>query len=161
MGPGSMSDRRADAPVLASRLARYLLPALFVILTGAIGGVTRRFYASQKELTQRAAQAQLLTVADAKVREISEWRNERLGEARAIMADTFTVAAFERVIAGKAAPSERAAAVDYLRSICADMHYAGAVLADLEGRPALWGGRRFGDSNHLKSLMWSELGRPR
>ena len=57
-----MSDRHVDGRVLPySRLARYLLPALFVILTGAIGGVTWRFYASQKELTQRAAQAQLLT----------------------------------------------------------------------------------------------------
>ena len=128
-----MPDRRVDGPVLPhSRLARYLLPALFAILAAVIGGVTWRFYASQKELTERGAQSQLLTVADAKVKEISEWRKERLGEARAIIADTFTVAAFERVIAGKAAPSERAAAVDYLRSICADMHYAGAVLADLD-----------------------------
>ena len=153
-----MKDRRrVDGRVLPSRLARYLLPALFVILTAAIGGVTWRFYASQKELTQRGAQAQLLTVADAKVREISEWRKERLGEARAIMADTFAVAAFERVIEGKAAASERAAVVDYLRSICADMHYAGAVLADLEGRPVLWEGRKFGDSSHLKSLMRSVI----
>src|ERR1017187_4933207 len=149
--------RRVDGRVLPSRLARYLLPALFVILTAAIGGVTWRFYASQKELTERGAQSQLLTVADAKVKEISEWRKRRLGEARAIMADTFTVAAFERVIAGKAALFERAAAVDYLRSICADMHYAGAVLADLEGRPVLWEGRRFGDSSHLKSLMRSVI----
>jgi PAS domain S-box-containing protein len=133
------------------------LPALFAILTAAIGGVTWRFYASQKELTERGAQAQLLTVADAKVREISEWRKGRLGEARAIMADTFAAAAFERVIEGKAASSERAAAVDYLRSICADMRYAGAVLADLEGRPVLWEGRRFGDAGHLKSLMRNVL----
>src|ERR1035438_2272108 len=156
--PGSMPDRRVDGPVLPhSRLARYLLPALFAILAAVIGGVTWRFYTSQKELTERGAQSQLLTVADAKVKEISEWRKERLGEARAIIADTFTVAAFERVIAGKAAPSERAAAVDYLRSICADMHYAGAVLADLEGRPVLWEGRKFGDSSHLKALMRSVI----
>ena len=153
-----MSVRHVDGPVLPnSRLARYLLPALFAILTAAIGNVTWRFYATQKELTQRGIQSQLLTVADSKVREISEWRKGRLGEARAIMADTFTVAAFERVIAGKAAPSERAAAVDYLRSICADMSYAGAILADLEGRPVLWEGRRFGDLDHLKSLMRSVI----
>ena len=95
-----MPDRRVDGPVLPSRLARYLLPALFAILTAAIGGVTWRFYTSQKELTERGAQSQLLTVADTKVREISAWRKGRLGEARAIMADTFTVAAFERVIEG-------------------------------------------------------------
>jgi len=152
-----MPDRCVDRRVLPSRLARYLLPALFAILTTAIGGVTWRFYAGQKELTRRAAQSQLLTVADAKVREISEWRKGRLGEAHAFMADTFAAAAFERVIEGKAAASERAAAVDYLRSICTNMHYAGAVLADLEGRPVLWEGRRFGDSSHLKSLMRSVI----
>ena len=153
-----MPDRRADGRVLPhSRLVRYLLPALFAILTTAIGGVTWRFYAGQKELTRRAAQSQLLTVADAKVREISQWRKGRLGEARAIMADTFAAAVFERVIAGKAAASERAAAVDYLRSICTNLHYAGAVLADLDGRPVLWEGHRFGDSSHLKSLMRSVI----
>ena len=127
-----MPDRHVDGRVLShSKLARHLLPVLFAILAAVIGGVTWRFYASQKELTERGVQSQLLSVADTKVREISAWRKGRLGEARAIMADTFTMAAFERVIAGKAAPSERAAAVDYLRSICLDMHYAGAVLAKI------------------------------
>jgi PAS domain S-box-containing protein len=149
-----MPDPRVDGRVLPySRLARFLLPALFAILTAVIGGVTWRFYASQKELTEHGVEAQLLTVADAKVREISEWRKGRLGEAHAIMTDTFTMAALERVIGGKAAPSERAAAVDYLRSLCANLHYAGAVLVDPEGREVLWEGRRFGDLSHLKPLM--------
>src|ERR1039457_5064402 len=102
LGPGPMSDRRVDGPVLPhSRLARYLLPALFAILAAVIGGVAWRFYASQKELTERGVQSQLLTVADTKVREISAWRKGRLGEARAIMADTFTVAGFEPGSAGE------------------------------------------------------------
>ena len=113
-----MPDRRLDEQSLPySKLARYILPALFAVLTLAIGGVTWRFYVSQKEAMQRGVQAQLLTVADAKVREIADWRKGRLGEARAIMADTFMLAALQRVIAAKAAPSERAAAVDVLRSI--------------------------------------------
>ena len=152
-----MPDRRTDGPVLPSRLARYLLPGLFAILAAAIGGVTWRFYASQRELTERGVQSQLLTVADAKVREISQWRQGRLGEARAIMADTFMLAAFQRVIEDKATPSERVAAVDVLRSICANMHYAGAVLVDPEGRVVLWEGRRFGDTSHLKYLMRSVI----
>src|ERR1035438_8416994 len=86
LSPSPMPDRRADGQVLPhSRLARYLLPALFGILAAVIGAVTWRFYASQKELTRRAAQSQLLTVADAKVREISQWRKGRLGEAHAFM----------------------------------------------------------------------------
>src|ERR1035441_2121251 len=120
-----MPDRHVDGRVLPySRLARYLLPALFAILTAAIGGVTWRVYAGQKELTQRAGQSRLLTVADAKVREISEWRKGRLGEARAIMADSFTVAAFERAIEGKAAASERPAAGGDLRRTWPGLHYS-------------------------------------
>jgi PAS domain S-box-containing protein len=126
---------------------------LFVILTAAIGGVTWRFYVAQKEAIERAVQTQLLTIADTKVREIAEWRKGRLGEARSIMADTFTMAALQRVIEGKATQSERAAVVDYLRSICANLRYAGAVLVDPEGRQVLREGRRFGDSGHLKGLM--------
>src|ERR1035438_1106244 len=117
LGASPMPDRRVDGQELPySRLARYLLPALFAILSAAIGVVAWRFYVSQKELAQHGVQAELLTVADTKVREISEWRNGRLGEARAIMADTFMLAASERAIEGKAPPSERAAAVDVLRS---------------------------------------------
>ena len=77
-----MPDRHVDRRVLShSKVARHLLPVLFAILAAVIGGVTWRFYASQKELTERGVQSQLLTVADAKVKEISEWRKERLGEA--------------------------------------------------------------------------------
>jgi len=143
-------DRKTLPP---SARPPYLLPILFVILTAAIGGVTWRFYLNQKETIERAAKTELLTVADTKVREISEWRNVRLGQARSIMADAFTLAALKRVIEGKAAPPERASAVDLLRSICANLRYAGAVLVDPDGRPVLWEGRRFGDASHIEALM--------
>ena len=149
-----MSSRPVDGKALPpSKLAPYLLPALFAILTASIGGVTWHFYVSQKETIERAAQTELLTVADTKVREISEWRKVRLGEARSILADTFTMAAFERVIEGRAGQAERAGAVGTLRSICANLRFAGAVLVDPEGRVVLWEGRRFGDTGHLKALM--------
>src|SRR5205823_6361476 len=76
-----------------------------------------------------------------------------LGEARSIMANTFTLAALQRVIEGQASQPERAAVVEYLRSICSNLRFAGAVLVDTEGRQVLWEGRKFGDSNHLQSLM--------
>lgn len=148
--PSRLPDRKALPP---STRPPHLLPVLFAILTMAIGGVTWRYYVTQKETFERAAQTELLTVADTKVKEISEWRRERLGEARSIMADAFTLAALRRVIEGKAAPGERVAAADMLRSFCSNMRYAGAVLVDPEGRVVLWEGRRFGDTGHLKALM--------
>jgi hypothetical protein len=120
--PSRLVDGKALPP---SKLAPFFLLGLFAILTAAIGGVTWRFYVTQKEAFERGAQTQLLTIADAKVRQIAEWRKVRLGEANSIMADTFTLAALQRVIAGKASQSERADVESYLRSICADLRYAG------------------------------------
>ena len=147
--PSRLVDGKASPP---SKLAPSLLLGLFAILTAAIGGVTWRFYVTQKEAFERGVQTQLLTIADAKVRQIAEWRNVRLGEARSIMADTFTLAALQRVVEGKAAQSERAAVVSYLRSLCENLRYAGAVLVDPEGREVLSEGRRFGHAGHLKEL---------
>jgi PAS domain S-box-containing protein len=154
LGTTPMTSRRVEgkAPP-SSKLAPYLLLGLFAVLTAAIGGVTWRFYVAQKEAFERGVQAQLLTIADTKVRQIAELRKARLGEAHSIMANTFTLAAFQRVIDGRASQTENAAVVAYLRSICANLRYAGAVLVDPDGRQVLREGRRFGDSSHLKSLM--------
>ena len=154
LGPVPMPSRQARGKALpSSKLAPHLLFGLFAILTAAIGGVTWRFYVTQKEALERGVQTQLLTIADTKVRQIAESRKVRLGEARAIMADTFTLAAMERVIERKATEAEREAVASYLRSICANLRYAGAVLVDPAGQPLIWEGRRFGDPNHLKGLM--------
>src|SRR5580765_8357082 len=83
-----------------SRLAPFLLPLLFTILTVAIGAVTWRFQVAQKDVFDRALDGQLTTTADAKVRQLVEWRRERLGQARVIAATTFAPAAVEHMIAG-------------------------------------------------------------
>jgi two-component system cell cycle sensor histidine kinase/response regulator CckA len=148
--PSGLADGKA---LLPSKLAPSLLLGLFAILTAAIGGVTWRFYVTQKEAFERGVQSQLLTIADAKVKQIAEWRKVRLGEARSFMSNTLTLAALQRVIEGKAAQPERAAAANYLRSLCANLRYAGAVLVDPDGREVLWEGRKFGHAGHLKAVM--------
>ncbi len=122
-------------------------------MTAAIGGVTWRFYVTQKEALERGVQTQLLTIADTKVRQIAESRKVRMGEARAIMADTFTLAGLQRAIERKATSLEREAAAGYMRSICTNLRYAGAVLVDPAGQPVIWEGHKFGDPGHLKALM--------
>ena len=154
LGPVPMPIRQAHGKALPpSKLAPQLLFGLFAVLTAAIGGVAWRFYVTQKEALERGVQTELLTIADTKVRQIAESRKVRLGEARAIMADTFTLAALQRAVEGRTTGAEREAAAGYLRSICANLRYAGAVLVDPAGQPVIWEGRKFGDSGHLKALM--------
>jgi PAS domain S-box-containing protein len=126
---------------------------LFALLTAGIGAVTWRFYVAQKEALERGVQTQLLTIADTKVRQIAESRKVRLGEARAIMADSFALAGLQHAMERKVTDAERGAAADYLRSICANLRYAGAVLVDPAGQPVIWEGHKFGDPEHLKALM--------
>ena len=85
LGAVPMPKRRNNGGVLpTSRLAPFLLPLLFTIIVVAIGIVTWRFYVTQKEVFDRGLHAQLATTADAKVRQLEEWRRSRLGQARVI-----------------------------------------------------------------------------
>ena len=51
--PSRLVDGKASPP---SKLAPSLLLGLFAILTAAIGGVTWRFYVTQKEAFERGVQ---------------------------------------------------------------------------------------------------------
>src|SRR4051794_1377901 len=113
-----MPKRRDDGAVLpTSRLAPFLLPLLFTILVVAIGGVTWRFYVTQKEVFDRVLGEQLPTTADAKVRQLAEWRRARLGQAHLIASGAFVVPAMLRAITGEATESERDAVQEKLRAI--------------------------------------------
>ncbi|MEO8597033.1 MAG: response regulator [Candidatus Solibacter sp.] len=149
-----MPNRRDGGGVLpSSRLAPFLLPLLFTIVAASIGGVTWRFYVEQKEVSDRALHAQLITTLEGKIRQIVEWRRERRGQARIISTGTFAVNTLRRAIGGRASPAEVAVLQERLRSICANLRYAGAVLVDADGKVILWEGRKFGDQEHLRRVM--------
>ncbi|MEO8368472.1 MAG: response regulator [Candidatus Solibacter sp.] len=136
-----------------SRLTPLLLPVAFAILAVAIGAVTWRFYVTQREVFDRALDAQLTTTADAKVRQLEEWRRERMGQAKVIASGIFPTSAVHNVIAGRASALERQALEERLQAICVNLRYAGAILVDLHGNPVMWEGRRFGNAAHLKGVM--------
>ncbi|HEY1494459.1 MAG TPA: response regulator [Candidatus Solibacter sp.] len=143
---------QGEAPRAPAR-APYLLLGLLVLIAAAIGGIAWKFHLQQKEAFESEVKGRLLAIADGKVRQINEWRAERLGEARTLMEDPLSVAAFQRVIDRRATPDERARTAEVLAALCRDLHYAGAVLVDLEGHVPLLAGRRFGDDSHFRGLM--------
>jgi hypothetical protein len=97
-------QRKAPQP---SERAPYLLVALVALLSAAIGGIAWKFHLQQVAAFQSEVNSRLLTIADNKVRQINEWRQVRLGEARSLMEDAFVNAAFERVIRGATAAERR------------------------------------------------------
>ncbi|MCU1237338.1 MAG: multi-sensor hybrid histidine kinase [Candidatus Solibacter sp.] len=144
-GPGKALRASARAP--------YLLFGLLAMLTAAIGLTGWTFHVRQKAAFESEVNSRLLAIADSKVRKISEWRRERMGEARTLMEDPLAQSAFARVIDGRASAEERARAAGFLASICRNMNYAGAVLVDPAGHVPMYQGRLLGDSKHFRGLI--------
>jgi len=135
----------------------YLLVALFVVLAVAIAAVAYRFHIEQKDTVERDVRNQLLTIADIKVKELSEWRTMQLGEAHAILADRMALTLLRRVLAGEASASERAAASAWMDALSKNLRYADVLLLDPRGKPALAIGQRFGSAEHLRRLAAGAL----
>ena len=144
-GPGKALRASARVP--------YLLLGLLALLTIAIGATAWKLHLQQKAAFESEVKSRLLAIADSKVRQINEWRQERLGQARTLMEDPLAQAIFARVIDGRATPEERGRAAGLLASLCRNLHYAGAVLVDLKGHVPMFEGRLFGDGAHFQALM--------
>src|ERR1019366_6901514 len=105
--------------------APYQLAGLCLVLVAVIGVATYRYDLYEKEAIGREVRNQLLAIADMKVRQISDWRAERMGEAQ--------------VLTGS-------------QALCNRLPYADAVLSDPRGRRVLSAGRKIGSDEHLRQL---------
>src|SRR5271157_478831 len=130
----------------------YQLLALFVVLATAIGVMAYRFHVDQKETVERDVRNQLLTIADIKVKELSEWRSTRLGEARAILADRMALTVIRRVLAGDASASDQAEVSAWMEALSKHLRYADVLLLDRQGRTVLSVGQKFGSDEHLRRI---------
>jgi PAS domain S-box-containing protein len=130
----------------------YQLLALFVVLAIAIGAMAYRFHIEQKDTVERDTRNQLLTIADIKVRDLSEWWSTRLGEAHAILANRMALTAIRRVLTGGASASDRAAVHAWMEALTKDLRYADVLLLDRQGTPVLSVGQRLGDDEHLRRI---------
>jgi PAS domain S-box-containing protein len=130
----------------------YQLLALFAVLATAIGAMAYWFHIEQKNTIERDVRNQLLTIADIKVKELSEWRSMQLGEARAILADRMALTVIRRVLAGDASAPDRAAVHAWMEALTRNLRYADVLLLDRQGKPVLSVGQRFGDDEHLRRI---------
>jgi PAS domain S-box-containing protein len=135
----------------------YQLLALFAVLATAIGVMAYWFHIEQKNTVERDMRNQLLTIADIKVKDLSEWRSMQLGEARAILADRMALTLLRRVVAGEASASDRAAAYAWMDALSKNLRYADVLLLDPQGKPALAVGQKFGNAEHLRRLAAGAL----
>jgi PAS domain S-box-containing protein len=135
----------------------YQLFALFMVLATAIGVMTYWSHIEQKNTVERDVRNQLLTIADIKVRDLSEWRSMQLGQARAILGDPMTLTVLRRVVAGDASASERAAAHAWMDALAKHLYYANVLLLDRQGKLVLSVGQKFGGDEHFRQIAEETL----
>jgi PAS domain S-box-containing protein len=130
----------------------YQLLTLFVVLAIAIGVMAYRFHVDQKDTVEQNVRNQLLTIADIKVGELSEWRRSQLGEGRAILANRMALTVVRRVLAGDASASDRAEVLAWMEALAKHLRYANVLLLNRQGKPVLSVGQRFGSDEHLRRI---------
>jgi PAS domain S-box-containing protein len=133
----------------------YLLFGLLTLLAFAIGGTAWKFHLDQKTAFENEIKNRLTSIANNKARRARDWRDAWENEARALMEDPVAIAALRSAVRSGGADSRVEAMLD---SMCRNLHYAGAVLLDPEGRVRLRSGQRFGDDGHLAELTKQVVG---
>lgn len=140
-----------DRPATPRR-SPVLLATLFLIAAAAISIGAYRFHQTEKEVIEAEVRNQLLAVADLKVRQLSVWRGERIGDAYALASNRMMMPALERIVAGKAGETERKDAQQWLQTICERLRYANALLADRDGKIVLSVGVPMGRGSHFAEI---------
>ena len=135
---------------LSSLSVRFLALGIFVVLAGAIAGVSYRYYRSQKEAIEHEVRNQLLSTADLKATEISEWAEGRMDEVRVIIADHAAAREMQRLASGNSLPSDLVEVRTWLEEVCRRFHYASATLVDGRGNTVVSVGKLFGDTDHIR-----------
>jgi PAS domain S-box-containing protein len=104
--------------------------AIFLSLVAAIGTAGFLYLKHQITTARHAAESTLSAVADLKTRQILDWRNERLGDARAIMRNPFSIQQARRCLADPACCEARALLRTWLDSIREHNQSIRALLLD-------------------------------
>src|ERR1019366_10459150 len=104
------------------RRALYLYVSLFLAAAAIISALAYRYHIAEWRLIEGQVSAQLSAIAGMKVKHISGWRQERLGVARAIMADRIAAAALDRFLARPNAEPARSQVLGWLEGLCRHLH---------------------------------------
>ncbi|WP_184414875.1 EAL domain-containing protein [Rhodocyclus tenuis] len=110
------------------------LLGIFALLALGIGLVDYDAFRSQQREIEFQAEKQLATIADLKVRQISQWRDERLADAQLIRDNPLVGEAIARWIAGRQSDEKHAEIKGWLNSYVRHFDFREALLLAPDGR---------------------------
>jgi PAS domain S-box-containing protein len=152
-----MTPAVKDARKPRSLRVPILALTFFAVAAAVIVGIAYRYHRAQKEAIEHEVRNQLLSIADLKVKEISDWLAQRMDEVGLLMADRATARVMQRIASGAGEQSDRAEIQTWLNEICLRLHYANATFVDARGNPVLSAGSGFTDPVHLRQVAGEVL----
>jgi PAS domain S-box-containing protein len=111
----------------------FVLAALSVLLAFGIGSLIWQHVKSQRAEIISQYRADLLSIADLKVRGISAWLGERRTDANAVASDYFAIRGLAVALDGRHKSTNRSAILQWLNALRDGGEYEGASLLDGSG----------------------------
>ncbi|MCG2721634.1 MAG: cache domain-containing protein, partial [Thermodesulfovibrionales bacterium] len=106
---------------------------IFLLLAAGIAAAGSLYYRGESQQIQREVEERLSTVADLKVNQIADWRQERIGDATLLMHNRFLAEGIQRILENNNAASTQAFR-SLMRSFIEYYHYQHIFLLDTKGR---------------------------
>ncbi len=134
-----MNRGRKEAGVLLQKSSNMnrLLPAIFLLLTGAIAVSGYVYYQKQKKAVIHEQTTQLKAIADLKAIQIRDWLRERTGDARLIQQNPIMVAELAAFLGDRSRETRRIAIQRWMASMRSNYHYENVMLLDRRGEVIL------------------------
>jgi PAS domain S-box-containing protein len=147
-----MHDRGRDrTSSLPARVPRRFV-ALFIALVATMLFLVVRDESIQRAAIETEVRNELLSSASSAVRQVQEWRRERIGDARSVMADAAKLDLLAAVVAGTATPHQVSDLRVWLDSAFRALRYAQAVVTDAHGRVVQYTGAPLDNENNLRRV---------
>ena len=137
----------------SNNLTYRLLLAIFFISVVIICLAGYFSYSTQREAVQREVTNELQAIADLKVEQMAAWRQERLGDGRAVSADRELLRTMHSVVTGRARANKKREFLMWLVDFTQASRYANAILLDSKGKEVLHYGQLYGGTAHFERIV--------
>ncbi len=118
---------------LQTRSAFYKVAAIFLVLAAGIGAAGFIYFEHSRQQIVRAKQDELLTVAKLKVKEITWWRTERLGDATVLSKSPLLGIEIEQWVSHAAESGRTPETFAWLNAFKEHYDYSNVLLLDVHG----------------------------
>ncbi len=110
------------------------LAGIFVAMVLGISIAGRVYYVSQREQIKQEKQSQLVAIADLKVGQISQWRDERIADGKSIAENPFLLECLSAIRENQRTRSNKARLRNWMRSLGEHYGYERVELLDPVGK---------------------------